>query len=35
MNHKIRALEEGDKNRDGVLSFEEIVDSVEAEQGGL
>jgi Ca2+-binding EF-hand superfamily protein len=33
MMHKTRALGEGDKNNDGLLSFEEMVDAVKAELG--
>jgi hypothetical protein len=33
MTNKTRAFEEGDKNEDGTLSSEEMVDAAEAEQG--
>ena len=34
MVNKNRAFKEGDKNKDGGLSFEEMVEIVELEQGG-
>jgi hypothetical protein len=33
MANKTRALAAGDKNDDGGLSFEEMVDAVEVDQG--
>ena len=34
MRHKLRALERGDKDKDGRLSFDEMVDIVRAEEEG-
>jgi Ca2+-binding EF-hand superfamily protein len=33
MTNKTRAFEEGDKDQDGLLSFEDMVDAVQAELG--
>jgi hypothetical protein len=35
MTNKTRAFEEGDKNKDRGLSFDEMVDAVEAELGAV